>query len=269
MQRHLPGSDPRRRQFEHIAEELGFKDPDIPVQRPVSPPSRDDKKLEVERQQVQIASIVRGASSAALREQLRVRSFRNVVVGAILFMTSLAVAIAVIGWRSPATIPLCFQPERDGQTMVVCPTQQSAVEPVGATGSGRPDFDVVLKKTTSPQDLLVVEFIGLAAAAIAAAAAIRGIRGSSERYGLPLALTILKLPTGALTAVLGLLLMRGQFVPGLSALDTPAQILAWALIFGYGQQLFTRLVDQQAHTVLNSVRGGREAPVREETEPSR
>ncbi|HSK95901.1 MAG TPA: hypothetical protein VK891_04715 [Euzebyales bacterium] len=33
------------------------------------------------------------------------------------------------------------------------------------------------------------------------------------------------------------------------------QVLAWALVFGYAQQLFTRLVDQQGHTVLDSVRG--------------
>jgi hypothetical protein len=91
---------------------------------------------------------------------------------------------------------------------------------------------------------------------VAAAAAIRGIRGSSEPHNLPVALALLKLPTGALTAVLGLLLMRGQFIPGLTALDSSAQILAWALVFGYGQQLFTRLVDQQAHTVLDRVRGG-------------
>jgi hypothetical protein len=45
-------------------------------------------------------------------------------------------------------------------------------------------------------------------------------------------------------------------VPGLSAPDTSAQILAWALVSGYAQQLFTRLVDQQAHTVLQTVRGG-------------
>jgi hypothetical protein len=37
--------------------------------------------------------------------------------------------------------------------------------------------------------------------------------------------------------------MRGAFVPGLSALDTPAQILSWAIVFGYAQQLFTRFVD--------------------------
>jgi len=105
-------------------------------------------------------------------------------------------------------------------------------------------------------DVLLVELVGLAAAAVAAAAAIRKIRGSSEPHGLPVALAVLKLPTGAVTALLGILLMRGGFVPGLSALDTSAQILAWALVFGYAQQLFTRLVDQRADSVLQSVRGG-------------
>jgi hypothetical protein len=47
--------------------------------------------------------------------------------------------------------------------------------------------------------------------------------------------------------------MRGGFVPGLSALDTSAQIIAWAIVFGYSQQLLTRFVDQQANTVLKSV----------------
>ncbi len=116
-----------------------------------------------------------------------------------------------------------------------------------------------VKQTATPLDLIVVELVGLTAAAVAAAASIRGIRGSSERYGLPVALAALKLPTGAITAFLGLLLMRGKFVPGLSALDTSAQILAWALVFGYAQQLFTRLVDRQGQTVLESVRGADKA----------
>jgi hypothetical protein len=70
---------------------------------------------------------------------------------------------------------------------------------------------------------------------------------------------LLKMATGAITAFLGLLLMRGGFIPGLSALDTPAQIIAWAAVFGYSQQLFTRYVDQQASAALGSVRGGDEA----------
>jgi hypothetical protein len=146
--------------------------------------------------------------------------------------------------------------------MVVCPTGQSdpfSTEPsaAGTETSETPaeDIDDAIGKTATGQDLLIVELVGLTAAAVAGAAAIRSIRGSSERYWLPAWLAVLKLPTGAITAFLGLLLMRGQFVPGLSALDTSAQILAWALVFGYAQQLFTRLVDRQGQTVLESVRG--------------
>jgi len=93
------------------------------------------------------------------------------------------------------------------------------------------------------------------AAAVAATARIRHIRGSSEAPDLPVLLALLKLPTGAISAFLGLLLVRGGFIPGLSALDSPAQILSWALVFGFAQQLFTRLVDEQGQTVLNNVRG--------------
>lgn len=38
-------------------------------------------------------------------------------------------------------------------------------------------------------------------------------------------------------------------------LDFPAQIVGWAVIFGYAQELFTRLVDQQAQRVLDDVGG--------------
>ena len=95
--------------------------------------------------------------------------------------------------------------------------------------------------------------LGLIAAAVSSAVALRRLRGTTTPYALPVALAVLKLPTGMLTAVLGLLLMRGDFVPGLSALDTPSQILAWAVLFGYAQQLFTRFVDERAHSVLDQV----------------
>jgi succinate-acetate transporter protein len=93
------------------------------------------------------------------------------------------------------------------------------------------------------------------AAGVTGAVALRRLRGSSTPFGVPVALTALKLPTGALTALLGLLLMRGGFVPGLSALDTTPQIIAWAVVFGGSQQLFTGLVDRQAQNVLDSVGG--------------
>lgn len=262
VQCHLVSTDPRRQEFERIARKLGVKDPDHPLLQGSEEPLAD-KCSKVEEERGKIVTTVRGASSAALREQLRVRSFRNILVATIIVMTVLAILVAFAGYFKPTLIPLCFAPEEGGRTTVVCPTQQSpsfpSVQPADADAAQLPaapaeDVDDFIKANVTPWDLLIVELVGLTAAAVAAAAAIRGIRGSSERYGLPVALAALKLPTGAITAFLGLMLMRGQFVPGLTALDTSAQILAWALIFGYAQQLFTRFVDRQGQTVLDSVR---------------
>jgi hypothetical protein len=251
VQRHLDGDDARRRELERLAGRLG---PEQALAGPGELAAITDSERNA------IVSSVRAASKAALREQLRVRSFRNVLLITSFVMTAIAVGVAVLGFVNPSAVPLCFQPERSGQTVVVCPIQQSLLVDTGqASGPAVPDVDDVVRRTAAPADLLVVELIGLTAAAVAAATALRGIRGSSEPYGLPVALATLKLPMGAVTAFLGLLLMRGQFVPGLSALDTSAQILAWALVFGYAQQLFTRLVDQQAHSVLDTVRNKKAA----------
>ena len=259
VRRHLVPGDPRREELQRIAGRIGLTDPEHPQMQIAAPVSYRERENIVAQERVQIVAAMRAASSASLREQVRVRNFRDVLVATTVVMTLLAIALAIIGFRNAALLPLCFAPEESGSAVVVCPTQQSAPFPTTAADTTR-DIDDEVQDTVQPWDLLIVELLGLAAAAVAAAAAIRKIRGSSERYGVPLALAALKLPTGAVTAVLGLLLMRGQFVPGLSALDTSAQILAWALVFGYAQQLFTRLVDQQGQTVLNSVRGASKTP---------
>jgi len=258
VQRHLPRHDPRRQEFERIAGELGVHAPDHPPAPGTQPPTGAEKAEIVEFERSRIVSIARGANSAALREQLRVRSFRTVLVISSGVMTLLAVLVGLLGWLSPATLPLCFQPEQAGQIVVICPTGQSSAIPAVPTGTAaQPQVDAVVRRTAQPADIAVVEVIGLIAASVASAAALRRIRGASEPHGLPVALALLKLPIGALTAVLGLMLMRGEFVPGLSALDTSGQIMAWAIVFGYAQQLFTRFVDQQADSVLSEVRGSR------------
>jgi hypothetical protein len=266
VQCHLLPTDPGRLEFERVARKVGVKDPDHPLLQNKEPPLPEKLQI-VDEERGKIVTTVRAASSAKLREQVRVRSFRNVLVLTAIFMTLLAIGVALLGLNRRTLIPLCFAPEESGRAVVVCPTAQSdsfipSQQSAGATpqpGVPVEDIDKVVEETAKPQDLLIVELVGLTAAAVASAAAIRRIKGSSERYGIPVALAALKLPTGAITAFLGLLLMRGQFVPGLSALDTSAQILAWALVFGYAQQLFTRLVDQQGQTVLDTVRGADKA----------
>jgi hypothetical protein len=264
VRRHLAPGDSRREELQRIAGRIGLNDPDHPQMQIAAPVSHQERENIVAQERVQIVSAMRAASSASLREQVRVRSFRNVLVATTVVMSLLAIALAITGLQYPKLLPLCFAPEEAGSAVVVCPTQRSAPFPTAQSettpSKTSRDIDNAIAEAVRPWDLLLVELIGLTAATVAAAAAIRKIRGSSERYGVPLALAALKLPTGAVTAFLGLLLMRGQFVPGLSALDTSAQILAWALVFGYAQQLFTRLVDQQGQTVLNSVRGASKVP---------
>ena len=274
VQRHLRPTDPGRQEFERIARSVGINNPDNPSSQKRTDQESNEETIQNERGK--IVATVRAASSECLREQLRLRNFRNIVAITAALMALLAVGVALTGFFSPTLVPLCFAPEEAGRAVVVCPTGQSSPfireqaggpPQVGIRGGvlhpGLRDIDEIVADTAKPGDLIVVELVGLTAAAIAAAAAIKNIKGSSDRYGLSVALAALKLPTGAITAFLGLLLMRGQFVPGLSALDTSAQILAWALVFGYAQQLFTRLVDQQGQTMLNNV------PTAHSSQPSR
>jgi len=94
-------------------------------------------------------------------------------------------------------------------------------------------------------DCAVVEILGTLAGAVAAALVLRNLRGTSTPYGLPVALALLKLPVGALSAVLGILVVRAGLLIGFPDISTPSQILALALVFGFfGQLIFTRPVDQ-------------------------
>ena len=147
VRRHLLPSDPRREELERIARRLGFNDPDrTPPQ--AADQNYDERKQIVCQERGQIVTAMRAASSAALREQVRLRSFRNVVVATTVVMTLLAITMAVAGWLNPTLLPLCFAPEEAGQATVVCPTQQSA--PFDTSGTISPDIDEATQQTVSP-----------------------------------------------------------------------------------------------------------------------
>jgi hypothetical protein len=246
VRRHLEAEDPRRLAVEQLATR-----------------TCDEPWEDCERERVLAA--VHAASSKARREVRQIRSFRNTLYAAALSLTVAAIALAIVGWRYPSAIPLCFTPLAEpgvpAETVVVCPTREAPVIPQAAGTTSAPDTaDQVVRKTPNPGDVALIELLGLMAAALAAAVALRNIKGTTSPYSLPIALAILKLPTGALTAVIAIVLMRGEFIPGLSALDSSAQILAWAVVFGYAQQLFTQLIDRQGQTVLNNVRSGGTSP---------
>ena len=184
------------------------------------------------------------------------RSFRNVMFGAAALLVPIAISLAVFGAFRPDAIPLCFNPVE--KQKVVCPTQEVPAPTPADPAVAVADIDTYVAQAVTPSDMALIEIIGMIAAVVAGIVALRNVRGTSTPYSLAVALALVKIPLGALTAVLGLVLMSGGFVPGLSALDTSAQILAWALVFGFSQQLLTRLVDQRAESLLQNV-GGRGA----------
>lgn len=189
----------------------------------------------------------------------RVRTFRNTLYKAGMVIGGLMIVLIAVVASSPHAVPFCFEPAvpstiatrsdaSTGERNVkrVCPSGEDQWVNV----AGKPS---VILQNPSPADITIVAGLGVLGGALSAAFAIRKVRGTSTPYDVPLALAMLKVPTGALTAVTGILLLGGGFVPGLSELDSQDQILADALVLGYAQQLGTQFIDQRVQSLLNSV----------------
>jgi hypothetical protein len=189
------------------------------------------------RQRAFLRRAVEDAYDALDRQYERLRSFRNIILLLALCIAALVgVTVGAVSAR-PSIMPLCFDADGAGATgdrLLNCPTGSG----LGAPGGG---------------DILVVALLGLLGGALAAAVSIRNLRGTSTPYDVPVALAFLKVPLGAFTAILGLVAIQGKFVPGLSALDSQQQILAYALVLGFGQQVFTYTLDRRAQSLLNGL----------------
>jgi hypothetical protein len=184
------------------------------------------------------------AYDASDEQYVRLRDFRNIILLTALAMALLTAALLIAVVIFPDAVPMCFKP---GVTTAAT-TQQSAQQffsvcPTGDQPQQQPE----------PGDILIVAGLGAIGGALGALVAIRGLRGTSTPYSVSTALAILKGPSGALTAIIGMLLLAGGFVPGLTNLDTQRQILAYALVFGIAQQLVTRVADGRAQQILNQL----------------
>lgn len=191
--------------------------------------SHDLQQLCVEDQRAWLRRLISDGYDALDMKYSRLRNFRNVVLsaaGVLAMLTGLTIALM---WFRPDFISLCF-PAGD-TSLLNCPSGTAVAEP----GSW---------------DVMVVALLGLLGGALATSVAIRKIEGAGTPYDVPVALAWLKVPLGAFVAILGLLAVRGGFVPGLSQLDTQDQILAYALLFGFSQQLFTGVLDSKALSLV-------------------
>ncbi|MEU2224806.1 hypothetical protein [Streptomyces sp. NPDC018347] len=182
------------------------------------------------------AITLHAAYQAEDQERARIRSFSYIVTAATVIMLVLAAAFVLWGSLDrQVAARFCSTPSTGQQ---VCPLG-------GSPGS---------------LDVLAIAFSGMVSAALAGALSLRKMQASSGPYHVGVCLLVLRLPVGALSALLGVLLISGRFFPGLTSLDTSSQIIAWAIAFGILQESVTRTVDKQGRRVLENVNLGGAEP---------
>jgi hypothetical protein len=159
-------------------------------------------------------------------QQAQVRRFRSVLFGTFTALVILVVAVWLVSFLDPKLISLC-----------VVTRGQSLICPSGGHAPRTADFALVLGFGAIGASLAVARHLGALKPGV--------------RYSLSVAEGMIKIPLGAITAVLGILLLRTQ--SDLSGvLGTQAGLLTAAVVFGYGQQLFTGLIDRRTATLLNA-----------------
>ena len=192
-----------------------------------------------------LSKVIEAGHAAADRQRSRLRTFRNVLLVGIFVTSLLLLALAIATMIRPSIIPLCFiqDPEPlDGVPNVACPVKAAHVKSLDK-----------LHTATSSSDLITVAALGLMGGAVSAALFLRDLYSNATPYNVSVPLALLKLPAGAMTGLVGIILLAGEFVPGFSAIDRPIQILAYAVVFGFAQQLFTQFLDQRAQQLVNNI----------------
>ena len=161
----------------------------------------------------------------------QLRRYRNIMFGAALLFGVLAGALAGLGAAEPDALPLCFTPTA-AKAQQVCPS-----------GEDKP----------KARDDAIGVGLGMMGGALGGVRSLtRSSRATVSSYTLRVARMALKMGVGALAPVAGLLFLKAGFAPGFDGLDSQAQILGYAILFGMSQQLLTRIADQHAEAVLKS-----------------
>ncbi|WP_405767468.1 hypothetical protein OHU34_19355 [Streptomyces sp. NBC_00080] len=223
---HLGSTDPRRMRLEEI-----LIQPE--EMKPLAP---EDREIAVQ--------TLRAAQDASSVEKMQARSFRAILVATTIILMAVAAGLAVFGYFLPNVMQMCFHTDTIG-TKLICAASET--------------------RKPGPYDTLAVEVIGLAAAALTAAFTIRKLDGTSTPYSIPFSLALLKLPAGAISAVIGLELIASGILPGVIRPITREDIFAWAVIFGASQQILTRYIDAKGREVLDNVRGSESKQAGSET----
>ncbi|MET8685190.1 hypothetical protein ABZV77_13325 [Streptomyces sp. NPDC004732] len=168
-----------------------------------------------------VAALLEAAYAVQEERGVRSRNFRNRLIRSGSVLTVLLLVTALVAWRSAGALPVCT----DG-----CP------------GRAEPGL----------REVGLVMLLGMLGATAHVVGRLQKMGGSWNPYNLPFYQELIKLPIGALTAVIGLLLVDTEWLPMIKAPDSWRSVMAYALVFGLAQIALTRTIDQRAEKILAS-----------------
>ncbi|WP_055564575.1 hypothetical protein [Streptomyces atriruber] len=168
-----------------------------------------------------VAALLEAAYAAQEERAVRSRNFRNRLIRSGSVLTVLLMVTVLVAWRSAGALPVCS----DG-----CPRR---------TDPGLREVGLVM-------------LLGMLGAATHVVGRLQKMGGSWNPYNLPFYQELIKLPIGALTAVIGLLLVDTEWLPMIKAPDSWRGVMAYAVVFGLSQIALTRTIDQRADKILAS-----------------
>lgn len=178
--------------------------------------------------EVRLRQAYQAAIAANVEWHTSLRAFRNVlfyVAGGLLL---LLLALAVWHPFDPHILPLC--PERDG-----------ASECFGGTSPWR--------------SVLEVELVGAFGGLLGSAFLLANLEKPPTRYNVLAPQIVLKAVAGAASALVGLLFLQSGVLFEPLGDSSAAELLSYAIAFGFSQQLVTQMIDKQSATLLSP--GGR------------
>lgn len=155
-----------------------------------------------------------------------VRAFRNSLVFVTVTLGGLIALLAIWHAADPGFVDLCG-------------------------GSGK-HVHCVSGSVSHTSDVALIAIVGAVGGLMALAFGFIESEQTPTRYDPRFWQTILKPVAGAATALAGVLLLRANILTGVVKLQTEAAVLSYALLLGFSQQLFTRLVDKRADTLISS-----------------
>jgi len=180
---------------------------------------------------VLVVDALRAAHAVSDDRHDAVRRFRNVLIVATALSTLLVVAVVLLGAKWPSLIPVCGEK--------ICPSGRSS--PTGG-------------------DVGLVALFGGIGAALAVLSTLSDIKIPEMPYSLNGPQLLLKIPAGALTGLVALIVLQAAIIENFTPPASQAALLFYATAFGYAQQVATRLVDAKATDVLTAARPSSSSP---------